>query len=272
VGWIVVAFLLLWYMTSGAKVGVPEMVISGIAGIIWAVVSFLLPNTPPRTDSPDPWAFTKSFRLFKTVPGFTAFIIISLVASAEFQFFYTLSGQFLGSLGVEERFIAPYKSTSQIAEVLSLAFLLPIILKKVGMRWTLVIGTLAWSLRYFIFATKIFVPVVLSLSLHGIGFAFVFITSYFYIDRVAPKDIRGSAQSLYTLVTLGVGNWLGTFISGRLQDYFTTTEGATKVVNWPLVFIVPATLTLVSAIAFALTFKEPPTESKETVANKETDR
>jgi nucleoside transporter len=273
VGWIVVAFLLLAYMKSGTKVGVPEMMVAGFAGIIWAVISFLLPNIPPRT-GPDinPFAFTKAFSLFKSVPGFTAFILISLVASAEFQFFYTLSGQFLGSLGVAEEYIAPYKSISQIAEVLALAFLLPIALKKFGMRWTLVIGTLAWSLRYFIFATKVFLPVVASLSLHGIGFAFVFITSYFYIDRVAPKDIRASAQSLYTLITLGVGNWLGTFVSGRLQDYFTTTEGVTKMVNWPLVFIVPATLTLVSAIAFALTFKEPTSHPDEQANELETAR
>ena len=41
-----------------------------------------------------------------------------------------------------------------------------------------------------------------SLAFHGIGFAFVFVTSYIYVDRVAPRDIRASAQSLLTLVTL----------------------------------------------------------------------
>lgn len=260
VGWIAVAFLEGWAKTKFPGIPVVEMAVSAIAALLWAVVSFALPNMPPARVGVDPFAFKKAFTLFKTAPGFTTFMVISLVASAEFQFFYTLSGQFLGSLGVKEQFIAPYKSTSQMAEVLALAVLLPIVLKKVGMKWTLVIGTLAWSLRYFIFATKVFLPVVLSLSLHGIGFAFVFITSYFYIDRIAPKDIRGSAQSLYTLVTLGVGNWLGSILSGKLQDHFTTGTGASAVTNWPPVFIVPAILTLGSAIAFFLTFKEPPAE------------
>jgi nucleoside transporter len=257
VGWIVVAFIEGWAKTNFPNIPVVEMAVSAIAAILWGVVSLLVPNVPPARQGVDPFAFKKAFALFGKVPGFTAFMVISLIASAEFQFFYTLSGQFLSSLGVPEAQIAPYKSTSQMAEVLALALLLPIFLRKFGMKWTLVIGTLAWSLRYFIFATKIFLPVVASLSLHGIGFAFVFITSYFYIDRVAPKDIRGSAQSLYTLVTLGIGNWLGSILSGRLQDAFTTVEGTSKVVNWPLVFIVPAVLTLGSAIAFALTFKEP---------------
>ncbi len=259
VGWIAVAFIEGWAKTKFPGIPVVEMAVSAIAALLWAVCAFVLPNMPPAKQGVDPFAFKKAFALFGKVPGFTVFMIISLVASAEFQFFYTLSGQFLGSLGVPEAQIAPYKSTSQMAEVLALAVLLPLFLKKFGMRWTLVIGTLAWSLRYFIFATKIFLPVVASLSLHGIGFAFVFITSYFYIDRIAPKDIRGSAQSLYTLVTLGVGNWLGSILSGKLQDAFTVD----KVVNWPLVFIVPALLTLISAIAFFLTFKEPPASEGE---------
>ena len=73
--------------------------IAAVAGVLWAVASFLVPHTPPNKEAPDPWAFLKAFNLFRTVPGFTAFILISLVASAEFQFFYPLSGQFLGSLG-----------------------------------------------------------------------------------------------------------------------------------------------------------------------------
>jgi len=127
------------------------------------------------------------------------------------------------------------------------------------MRNTLVIGTLFWAARYFIFALKEPLWLVLtSLSFHGIGFAFVFITSYFYIDRVAPKDIRASAQSLFTLVTLGIGNYLGSLLSGHLQDMFTT-KGADGigVVNWSLVFLIPAIAVLVSAVAFALTFQEP---------------
>ena len=258
VGWIAVAFIEGWAKDRFPGVPVVEMAVSAVAAILWAGVSLLVPHTPPRKDSPQPLAFLRAFSLFKTVPGFTAFILVSLVASAEFQFFYTLSGQFLSSLGVPESQIAPYKSTSQMAEVISLALLLPIALKKLGMRRTLVIGTLAWALRYFVFATKLFLPVVLSLSLHGVGFAFVFITSYFYIDRVAPKDIRGSAQSLFTLVSLGIGNYLGSILSGKLQDHFTTGSGASAVVNWPLVFMVPALLTLGSAVAFFLTFKEPP--------------
>ena len=140
------------------------------------------------------------------------------------------------------------------------------------MRTTLVIGTMAWPLRYFVFAAYKFVGlplVILSLMFHGIGYAFVFVTSYIYIDRVAPKDIRGSAQSLMTLVTLGIGNYLGTYFSGHLKDFYTTfvpdpSHAGQMIpgpVNWPMVFMVPAILTTLCGLAFWFTFKEPPPEA-----------
>ncbi|MBM3459460.1 MAG: MFS transporter [Armatimonadetes bacterium] len=107
--------------------------------------------------------------------------------------------------------------------------------------------------------------VVFSLTFHGIGFAFVFVTSQLYVDRIAPKDIRASAQSLLTLVTLGFGNWAGTIFSGWLKDRFTTfvpdpnRPGAEIPgdVNWSAIFMIPAVLCLLCAAGFWFTFREP---------------
>jgi nucleoside transporter len=275
VGWIVVAFVLTWYL--GMKYGnttlpkgqwapFEEFHVTAAAAVLLALVALFLPHTPPSRESENPWAFVKSFSLFRVVPGFAAFMIISLIASTEFQFFYVLSAPFLETLGIPHTWIPVTKSSSQIAEIVSLAVLLPLSLKYLGMKKTLVIGTLAWPLRYFIFSLGQPVwLVVTSLMFHGIGFAFVFITSQIYVDRVAPKDIRASAQSLLTLVTLGVGNLLGTKFCGWLKDHYTTfvpdpknpTQMIPGEVNWPMVFLVPAIISLICALAYWLTFKEP---------------
>ncbi|MBW3623025.1 MAG: MFS transporter [Armatimonadetes bacterium] len=273
VGWIVAAFILTWYLTS--KPAVPagtwapfeELQLTAVFGLILAVVSFLLlPHTPPSKEASDPWAFLKAFRLFGSVPGFTAFMLISFVVSTEFQFFYVLSAPFLSDLGIPHAWLSTTKSVSQIAEIIALAVFLPLSLKYLGMRKTLVIGVLAWPLRYFIFAMQ--EPlwlVVVSLTFHGIGFAFVFITSQIYVDRVAPKDIRASAQSLLTIVTIGMGNWIGTMFSGWLKDRYTTfvpnpqnpAQMIPGDVNWQMVFMIPGILTLLCAVAFWFTFIEP---------------
>ncbi len=275
IGWIVAGFLLTWYLTQrppvskGTWAPYEEMQLAALFGAVLAVVAFLLPNTPPSKDA-NPWAFTKAFSLFKMVPGFAVFMLISFVVSTEFQFFYVLSAPFLQSAGVTGDYVPVTKTVSQIAEIVSLAVLLPISLKFLGMRKTLVLGVLAWPLRYFIFALgQPLWLVIVSLAFHGIGFAFVFVTSQIYVDRVAPKDIRASAQGLLTLVTLGFGNWLGTIFCGRLKDYYTTfvpdpkNPGATipGEVNWAMVFMVPGVLTVLCAIAFWLTFREPRTDT-----------
>jgi hypothetical protein len=275
IGWIVAGAVLTWYLSAkypggSAPKGVwapyEEFQLTAVFGLILTVVAFLLPNTPPSKTAASPWAFTKAFSLFTLVPGFVAFTLISFVVSTEFQFFYLLSAPFLESVGVKDNLVPITKTISQAAEIISLAVFLPISLRYLGMRKTLVLGVLAWPLRYFIFALgQPLWLVIFSLAFHGIGYAFVFVTSQIYVDRVAPRDIRASAQSLLTLITLGFGNWLGTIFSGWLKDHYTTfvpdpnQAGATipGAVNWSMVFIVPAIVCVVCALGFWLTFREP---------------
>ena len=267
VGWIAASLVLTAYLFSkppvpkGTWAPFEEMYLAAAFGVILTVVSFLLPNTPPVREAKNPWAFVKAFRMFTTVPGFLVFMVISFFISTEFQFYYVFSGPFMeDGMGINHNLVSLYKSIAQYAEILCLGLLTPLSLKYLGMRKTLVIGALAWPLRYFIFAFYKVLPapiVLASMSFHGIGFAFVFITSYIYIDRVAPKDIRSSAQSLFTLVSLGVGNYVGTLFSGWLRDHYTVQD----VVNWPMIFVVPAILTTVCGLAYLVTFREPKADS-----------
>jgi hypothetical protein len=124
---------------------------------------------------------------------------------------------------------------------------------------------IAWPLRYVVFAigTPALKALVLaSLGLHGIGYTFFFVVAFIYVDKVAPKDIRASAQSLFTLATLGVGNFLGTLFTGQIIKYYTDTKPAADGgVNWTPLFYVPCALTVVCAIAFLLFFRDPRAEA-----------
>lgn len=278
IGWIAAAFILLFLLhdfstqlgwdPKGITGPVSEWVLAGALGIIMTVLSVALPNTPPVTDKPtaDPLAFREAFSLFKTVPGFTVFMVISFIAATEFQFFYVLSGPFLESpaLQIAHEQLGPVKSISQWMELIGLSVLLPLCLPRFGMRWCLLLGSFAWPLRYFIFAAgKPAWLVIASLALHGFGYAFVLVVQQLYIDRVAPRDIRSSAQNLLNLVTLGLGNFLGSLFCGWIMDRFTVD----KVQNWAAIFMVPAVLTTICAFAYAATFRDPkPEESAEALA------
>jgi nucleoside transporter len=279
-GWIVAAYTLGWYLAwkrpgVGEIVPIEEMQLTAVFGLILGLFSFALPHTPPAKEGTDPWAFTRAFKLFSLVPGFAIFMFISFLVSTEFQFYYTFTAPFLKTLGIPHNWIATTETISQWAEMPSLAILLPISLRYLGMRKTLVLGTLAWPLRYFIFSVGHPLGLVLSsLTFHGVAYAFVFITSQIYVDRVAPNDIRASAQSLLTLVTLGFGNWLGTAFSGWLKDHYTTfvanpaapSQMIPGPVNWTAIFLWPGLLTLTCAIAFWFTFQEPAPETRVPIA------
>ena len=268
IGWIVAAFLLLGFQlythlnAKNSSQPIPEMLITGMLGFVMVFVSLALPNTPPVNDKrSDPLAFRKAFRLFKTVPGFAVFMGISFFAATEFMFFYSLSAQFLESLKIPHILIPVTKSISQVAEVGALAVLLPYWLPRKGMRWCLLVGSFAWPLRYLIFAMQKPVwLVVLSLGLHGFGYAFVMVVQQLYVDRVSPKDIRASAQSLLTVVTLGLGNVIGSYLSGWVQQYYShqavINHTLVTVTNWPPVFVLPAVTTLLAAIAYMFTFRD----------------
>jgi len=122
------------------------------------------------------------------------------------------------------------------------------------MRKTLVIGVVAWPIRYVIFA--IGGPawlVIASLALHGFCYVFFFVAAFIYVDKVAPPDIRASAQSMIAIVALGLGRFLGSLFAGKIQEVFTTDMGVT---NWTGVFLVPCALTMFCAVAFLLFFRE----------------
>jgi MFS family permease len=72
-----------------------------------------------------------------------------------------------------------------------------------------------------------------------------------YVDRAAPTDIRASAQALIAVVTLGLGNFIGTQITGVIMDFFKK-EGRFR---WRPIFLVPCVLTVACALAFILFFK-----------------
>jgi nucleoside transporter len=263
IGWIVAGLALAgWRHVAASKeafaVQGDTLMLAGIFSIIMGFLSFKLPHTPPNKKGAKPWAFLEALKMMRD-KNFLIFIIIAFVVATELMFYYALTAPFLTSekIGVSSASVSGVMVIAQIAEIFVLAILLPYFINRLGIRKVLALGVLAWPVRYIIFA--IGSPswlVIASLSLHGFCFVFFFVAAFIYVDVVAPKDIRHSAQSLITLVTYGVGNYIGSLFAGWIKDYFTTAAGT----NWTGVFLVPCALTLFCAVAFLLFFKDEKAE------------
>lgn len=267
IGWIVAGWTLWLWRTKGLMPGTADcLMLAGLFSIIMGVFAFFLPHTPPSKDkAADPLAFREAFVMLKN-RNFFVFMAIAFVVTTELQFYYGPTGGFLEqALQIKHAKISLVMSVAQIAEIFAMAIFLPLSLRLLGVRKTLAIGVIAWPLRYIVFAAAPYGPlevmrpaVVASLTLHGLGYAFFFVASQVFVDMVAPKDIRASAQSLLSFFTLGIGTVLGTYFTGYIMEVFNPAE---QVLNWTKVFLVPCALTVACALAFLLLFKDPETEA-----------
>ncbi len=271
IGWIIAGLLLFVWRKGYLGVALPlgmcdSLMLAGIFSLIMGAFCFTLPHTPPAREAPDPLAFRKAFVLLKN-RNFLTFMVIAFVVTTELQFYYGPTAQFLeGAMKIPNASVPLAMTVAQVAEILAMAFLLPIGLRRWGIRKCLAVGVIAWPIRYVFFALgpigplAIMKPLVIgSMALHGLGFTFFFVVSQIYVDMVAPRDIRASAQSLLTLMTLGIGSWLGTQFTGYIVGKFLTGDSPYA---WTYIYIVPCALTVACAIAFLLLFKDPEAEGE----------
>jgi nucleoside transporter len=262
-GWIAAGLMLTGWRRLGEGGVLPvvagdTLLLGGLLSIVMGIQSFTLPHTPPKREGVNPWAFAESLKMLRS-RDFAIFVGITFVVATELEFYYILTAPFLqGPIGVSDTNIPAVMTIGQLAEIFVMAFFLSRALKKYGMRRTLAFGVVAWPIRYVIFA--IGSPgwlVIASLALHGFCYVFFFVAAFIYVDKVAPPDIRASAQSLIAIVSLGLGRFLGSLFAGGIRDVFT----ADGVTNWTAVFLVPCALTTLCAVAFLAFFRERATPS-----------
>jgi len=262
-GWTLAGWRALAKSPENIAIKGDTLILAGVFSIIMGVLSFGLPHTPPKKEGTKPWAFLEAVKMLKD-KNFLVFSIISFIVATELQFYYVLTSPFLTSsvIGVSQKYVSAVMTIAQIAEIFVMAILLSVALQKYGMRKTLALGILAWPIRYIIFV--IGGPpwlVIASLALHGFCYVFFFTAAYIYVDKIAPKDIRASAQSLIATIILGFGNFFGSLFCGWIQKIFTQESvnaagEAVKTVNWRGTFLVPTVLTLLCLIIFMAFFRE----------------
>ena len=130
------------------------------------------------------------------------------------------------------------------------------------MRWVLIIGVAAWSLRYGIFAAMPPLGIaVIGIALHGICFDFFFAAGFIHVENTAPPDIRNSAQALFGTLTYGLGMYLGTEASGWINQWFTretvdpVTQEKVGMTDWTKFWLVPCVGVVICLVLFVVLFQ-----------------
>jgi len=230
------------------------MMAGAILSVVAGLFALALPHTPPpaagKKSSISDVLGLKALALMKN-SGFAVFIIVSLLGMIPFAAYWTFFSPYLKGIGVE--LITGTMHMGQLVEIFAMWLLLPIALKKIGVKWTLVVGMAALVLRYvcFMFGNggELMFLNYAGVAVHGIIFPLFFVTGYVYADQVAPKEIRAQAQALVMLVTFGAGMLLGNWINGMIVDAGW---------GWRTVWTIPAVISAVLMVLMMLFFRIPP--------------
>jgi MFS family permease len=141
--------------------------------------------------------------------------------------------------------------------------LMPFFFRRLGVKKLMMLGMLAWTVRYGLFAMGVggAAPLIyIGILLHGVCYDFFFVTGQIYVDRKAPRELQSSAQGFISMATYGVGMWIGNLVSGVIIGRFTNADGTHQ---WGRVWYVPAAMALAVTALFALFFKDGPAAEAE---------
>jgi nucleoside transporter len=226
---------------------------SALISFGYALFCLTLPHTPPRKDAAEPLAFRKAFRLLRE-PSFAVLIAAALPISIIHQIYFLQTPPFLSHLGLLDSQIGPAMTIGQFSEIVIMG-LLGVMLSRLGFRAVITLGAAAYFARYMIWSmTSLPVGVlVASQVLHGVCYACFFASAFIYTDRVAPPDVRHSAQTVFGIIILGGGPVLGGLLSGWLADTYAQTAG---VIDYGALWRVVALIGLATAVFFWLGFRE----------------
>jgi nucleoside transporter len=251
VAWIAVTNIVGYY-----KIGDTALIfkISMYTAAFLGVYSFFLPNTPPKPTSHTSFSDIlglDAFKLFKD-RSFAIFFISSLLICIPLSFYYAMANPSLTDSGMTN--VENKMSLGQASEVVFM-LLIPLAFSRFGVKWMLVVGLVAWIIRFIGFgygdASSEWL-LYLAIVLHGVCYDFFFVTGQIYTDSKAGEQYRSSAQGLISIATYGIGMGIGSWIAGVVADMYTVDN----VKNWTSIWMVPAGIAAVVLVLFVLFFRD----------------
>ncbi|RYE37281.1 MAG: MFS transporter [Sphingobacteriaceae bacterium] len=264
IGWIAAGLLISYAFHWDSKENTENgflkntFMMAGVASLVLGIFSFTLPKTPPKISLSEKVTVSDvlgldALKLLKD-RNFLIFFLSSILICIPLAFYYQNANLFLSDIGVDNP--TGKMTIGQASEVLFLLFI-PIFFSRFGFKKTILIGMLAWALRYALFAygngSNLSFMLIIGIALHGVCYDFFFVSGQIYTNSKAGEKYKSSAQGLITLATYGVGMLIGFAVAGLITDTYKLPAGT---IDWKMVWIIPAAIAAVVFLLFAVLFND----------------
>lgn len=241
-----------WIFASGA-----------VAATAAGLVALAQPSTPPAAKG-RPLSVIDALGLRALVlfrdRGFAAFTFALLLSMLPFQWYMGYNALYLDESGF--KYLTLTQNLGQVGE---LAFMLvvPVIVRRCGYRWAMVIGMLALAVRYACFWASVSTGCHAfdfgAILIHGLIFALLVIGAQMYVDDHAPAELRNQAQGLILTVTTCIGAFASVFLFDRLLQANALASGLH---DWTVPYLAAFGLSLLAAVAMSFVREERPQNGK----------
>ena len=218
------------------------LAVSAITSFILSAYCLTIPSSLTHERKKEKRAFfpIDSLRVMMKPQVLTLTITAAAITFID-RFYAVGTAPFLRQIGFSEKSIMPAMSLGQIPEIFAMG-LLGYILTRWGMKKVLMAGM---CLEIFRFGACAFgsshLLVYTSLSVHGLAYTFIFITAIISLDSFCGKHERTGVHQLFSVITGGVGGFLGSFTAGKITDHFSDSTG---IVYYEAYWMVPFLLSL----------------------------
>ncbi len=257
-GWITAGLLIGHLQVEATAI---PMRLAGFASLVMGFYCFSLPDTPPLARSErftlDSIFPREAVALLKERP-MMIFAIASFLICIPLQFYYAFTNLYLNQAGVHN---AAGKMTGGQMSELFCMILIPWFFRRLGVKYMLVAGMVAWVLRYLFFAfgnaSAYMWMLWAGILMHGICYDFFFVTGQIYIDQKASVRLRAAAQGLITFLTYGLGMFVGSWLSGIVVSHYALAEAQGSVTyNWRSIWLFSAATAGIVLLFFLFTFSD----------------
>ncbi len=191
--------------------------------LVAAILALTIPNTPPPAKGQKASVIDvlglRSVVLLKDF-NFLMFIAISTLVMIPFSIYWSYCSVFLSDKGFT--LIAATMNWGQFVEMFVMAFLLPLVLARVGLKWVMSMGLGVLVIRYLFFLgggmydqAWMYMGAIL---VHGFIYSFFFVGGQMYVGKKAPPELQAQAQGFLFLIMFGIGLLVGNTFNGKLID------------------------------------------------------
>lgn len=252
-----------------------QFVSSGVLSLVLMMYALTMPKCPVNPQSGQSLSETLGLSAFKLFKSHTMaiFFIFSMLLGVCLQITNSYGTMYINSFSEIAEFANTWAAKnataltaiSQASEALCI-LLIPVCLRKLGIKGVMLMAMFAWVLRFGFFGIgntgSGLVWLVLSCIVYGVAFDFFNVAGGLFVDQQTDIKMRSSAQGLFMIMTNGIGASVGTFLAGttvvnKFVDMSANASAEANMIGWQTSWMIFSAYALVISILFIFIFKTP---------------